>query len=322
MENRKIREAPSKNLAAIFLGSMMILSSILMIISRFASIEMMGVELSVKDGTLGIISRFVLLAGGLFILYKREKGNYFAIGVYAMTLGASRLMRAVPNLVTESDVAFVIAIAITVLSVNLIATGYNHITVRMKNPLNMRYTTLSIVAVYIITLLYFAYIRESPTILFQYFPDTIWYLPLYISLLLILYSKDVIETAPIGRIRQFTRQTACKVNLGRTIIISEEDSMKIKDGLRSPEGWRSRKVGRNTILEEKVTFGTTSGDRDVILERNGRDDYLRITVIDDGTDSFIDGYRMKVSSYRESDRTLELLDDKGTCAILHIRGCE
>ncbi|MBO7409724.1 MAG: hypothetical protein J6T68_02175, partial [Candidatus Methanomethylophilaceae archaeon] len=237
MDNRRIRETVNKNYAGAALGSMMIVVSALMLITRFTSLEIDGTEVSVDDGVLGIISRFLLLLGGVVILVGLKRGNYYAVGMYALTLGTSRMLRTLPNLVAESDVTFYIAVVVVLLSANLAATGYNHLTIRMKNPLTMRYTTLSIVSVYAVVLLYFAYIGRSPMIMMEYLPDMVWYIPLYLSLLAVLYSKEVVDHSPMGRIMHFSGEVANKMNLGTRISVSEDDAEKIRDGFRNSPGW-------------------------------------------------------------------------------------
>ncbi len=319
MENRSMREAAKKKRAGIFLGSMMVLCAVLMLIVRFTSLEIGDLVLSVDDGPLGIISRFILLAGGIAIIVGRNRGNYFAIGVYAMTLGMSRLLRSLPGLIAESDITFYISIFIVVLSANLVLTGYNHLTVMMKNPLSMRYTTILIVVGYAVALLYFAYSHQSPKIIMEYLPDTIWYIPLYLSLLVILYSAELVNNSPIGRIRNFSGLVADRAHLGNIIEISEDDAAKIKEGFNRPQGWNEKTIDGILVHESTVTFYTGKRDRDVILERSDDNDELRMTVIDDRTDSFINGYRMRASSYTESDDMLVLRDGIGVCATLRIR---
>ena len=296
----------------------MILSSLLMLITRFTSLEVDGTELSVDDGPLGIVSRFILLIGGFIILIGREKGNYFAVGIYALILGSSRLIRTLPNLIAESDFTFNVAIVMVLLSANLAYTGYNHLTVKLKNPLNMRYTTILIIGIYGIVLLYFAYIGKSARIVMEYLPDVIWYVPLYVALLGVLFSKQVVDNSPMGRISRFSGEMSSKVKIGSIISVSEEDAEKIRDGFRDPQGWKEKSVGGTSVRETMVTFVTDGGDRDVILERCDFDGDLRITVIDDVTDSFINGYRMKASSYSESDGKIELMDGTGVCAVLNV----
>ena len=291
----------------------------LMIIVRFTSIEIGDLILSVDDGALGILSRFILLAGGIAIIVGRNRGNYFSIGVYAMTLGVSRLIRSLPGLIDESDITFNISIFIVLLSANLALAGYNHLTVMMRNPLNMRYTTIAIISAYLIALLYFAYSHQSPRIIMEYLPDTIWYIPLYISLLLILYSQDLVNNAPMGRIRSFSGVIADRTHLGNVIEISEEDAAKIKDGFNGPKGWKEKNIGGTHVHEEMVTFHTGKRDRDVILERSDDVDELRLTVIDDCTDSFVNGYRIRASSFTECEDKLVLQDGIGISATLHIR---
>jgi len=319
MENRKVREADKRKEAGTFLGIMMVLCAILMIVVRFTPVKIGDLILSVDDGPLGIASRFILLLGGIGIIVGRRRGNYFAIGAYAMTLGVSRLLRSLPGLVSESDITFNISIFIVLLSAYLALSGYNHLTVRMKNPLNMRHTTIAIIVAYVVALLYFAYTHQSPRIIMEYLPDTIWYIPLYVSLLAVLYSKELVDNSPIGRIRHFSSVIADRTHLGNTIEISEEDADKIRDGFKGADGWRCKTIDGILVHEETVTFHTGKRDRDVILERSDDRDEVRFTVIDDSTDSFINGYRIKASTFSEDDGALVLRDTIGICATLRIR---
>lgn len=322
MDNRKVREAPAKYGAGTFLAITMMVCAAFMLLTRFFSLEIDGVLLSVDDGAIGIFSKAMLIIGGLIILIKRRKGNYFAVGIYALTLGTSRLIRSFPNLAAESDIRFYSAIVIIALSANLAITGYNHLTVRMKNPINMRYTTLVTLAIYCTVLLYLVYIGADPKIVFNYLPDVMWYIPVYVALLVVLFSREIVDNSPLGRIRSFSAETADKFGLGDDLSVSAEDVEKIKAGIKGPEGWKVKEIGGSAVSEETVTFCSRRGDRDVVLERCEGDGGLNITVIDDREDSFINGCRLKVSSYNEFHGILELVDDTGVCAVLHVRGLQ
>ena len=319
MENRRMRETPPSYKAGIFLGITMVVCAIIMLITRFASLEIDGETISVEDGPLGILSRFMLLLGGAIILLKRKKGNYFAVGMYALTLGLSRLVRSIPYLGAESDIVFYSGVFIVILSGNLAITGYNHLTIRMRDPLNMRITTLIILLFYAVVLMYFIYIDEKPVVILRFMPDVVWYIPIYVMLLIVLFSKEVVDNSPLGRIRTHVSETADRFGLGEEITISEEDAEKIKAGIAGPQGWKVKVIGGVEILEENVTFESRRGDRDVVLERCEGDGTLRITVVDDREDSFINGRRLSVSSYNESHGSLDLIDGRGVCAKLNVR---
>ncbi len=319
MENRRARETPPSYKAGIFLGITMVVCAIIMLITRFASLEIDGETISVEDGPLGILSRFMLLLGGAIILLKRKKGNYFAVGMYALTLGLSRLVRSIPYLGAESDIVFYSGVFIVILSGNLAITGYNHLTIRMRDPLNMRITTLIILLFYAVVLMYFIYIDEKPVVILRFMPDVVWYIPIYVMLLIVLFSKEVVDNSPLGRIRTHVSETADRFGLGEEITISEEDAEKIKAGIAGPQGWKVKVIGGVEILEENVTFESRRGDRDVVLERCEGDGTLRITVVDDREDSFINGRRLSVSSYNESHGSLDLIDGRGVCAKLNVR---
>ena len=319
MENRRMREAPPSYKAGIFLGITMMVCAIIMLVTRFASLEIDSEMISVEDGPLGILSRFMLLVGGAIILLKRKKGNYFAVGMYALTLGLSRLIRTIPYLGAESDIVFYSGVFILIISGNLAVSGYNHLTIRMRNPLNMRITTLLILLFYAILLLYLAYIEVKPIVILIIIPDAIWYIPIYVMLLLVLFSKEVVYNSPMGRIRTHVSETADRFGLGEDITISEEDAEKIKAGIAGPQGWNVKVIGGMEVLEENVTFESRRGDRDVVLERCEGDGLLRITVVNDRDDSFINGRRLSVSSYNESHGCLDLIDGVGVCAKLNVR---
>ena len=293
--------------------------AIIMLVTRFASLEIDSEMISVEDGPLGILSRFMLLVGGAIILLKRKKGNYFAVGMYALTLGLSRLIRTIPYLGAESDIVFYSGVFILIISGNLAVSGYNHLTIRMRNPLNMRITTLIILLFYAILLLYLAYIEVKPIVILIIIPDAIWYIPIYVMLLLVLFSKEVVYNSPMGRIRTHVSETADRFGLGEDITISEEDAEKIKAGIAGPQGWNVKVIGGMEVLEENVTFESRRGDRDVVLERCEGDGLLRITVVNDRDDSFINGRRLSVSSYNESHGCLDLIDGVGVCAKLNVR---
>ena len=319
MENRRAREAPPSYKAGIFLGITMMVCAIIMLVTRFASLEIDSEMISVEDGSLGILSRFMLLVGGAIILLKRKKGNYFAVGMYALTLGLSRLIRTIPYLGAESDIVFYSGVFILIISGNLAVSGYNHLTIRMRNPLNMRITTLIILLFYAILLLYLAYIEVKPIVILIFIPDAIWYIPIYVMLLLVLFSKEVVYNSPMGRIRTHVSETADRFGLGEDITISEEDAEKIKAGIAGPQGWNVKVIGGMEVLEENVTFESRRGNRDVVLERCEGDGLLRITVVNDRDDSFINGRRLSVSSYNESHGCLDLIDGVGVCAKLNVR---
>ena len=314
-----MREAPPSYKAGIFLGITMMVCAIIMLVTRFASLEIDSEMISVEDGPLGILSRFMLLVGGAIILLKRKKGNYFAVGMYALTLGLSRLIRTIPYLGAESDIVFYSGVFILIISGNLAVSGYNHLTIRMRNPLNMRITTLIILLFYAILLLYLAYIEVKPIVILIIIPDAIWYIPIYVMLLLVLFSKEVVYNSPMGRIRTHVSETADRFGLGEDITISEEDAEKIKAGIAGPQGWNVKVIGGMEVLEENVTFESRRGDRDVVLERCEGDGLLRITVVNDRDDSFINGRRLSVSSYNESHGCLDLIDGVGVCAKLNVR---
>ena len=322
MENRSVREAPKRWVAGAFLSLMMIFTGTILLIMQTGSFDYNeGIIVKSSGDIFVVLSRIALILGGVIILIKRKMGNYFAIGIYALTLGISRLLRSIPYLVSENDITFYSNFILIIIGINLIVGGYNHLTVRTRNPVVMRYTTLGIVIGYVLLHIFIIYKQYDPALLYEYAADSMLYLPLYVALLFVLFSKEVVNNAPMGRIKRLSAITAQRFSVGECVSVSMEDGQKIIDGFSSPS-WKEETVGGIVKREEQVTFHTKIGDRDVILNRWEDDPALYITVIDDHTDSFITGHRIRADSYVQDNETIELIDEKGICASIRMEAME
>ena len=322
METRRIREAPKKWIAGTFLGLTMMVCGVMLLFTQTQSWDFSTTSsLFDKDNAYLTISRILLCVGGAVILIGRKRGNYFAVGIYAMTLGISRVIRSLPNLVSPSDTVFYVNLILVIVGVNLAIGGYNHLTVRTRNPAVTRATTTAILIVYLIIHLFFLYFGSiyGITIQFLYdnFADVMWYMPLYLALIFVLFSKEVINNAPMGRLNFMSQVTAQRVFMGENVSVSEEDSNKIVEGFSSPS-WKETTVGGIRMMEEHVTFHTKMGDRDAVMEKWEGDPRIYISVVDDIRDSFITGHRIKASDYIIQNGRLELIDESGVCASIRI----
>ena len=320
MDTRRSREAKSGTYATLLLGVMMLFVGLgMMIHSRFPPDD--GFELfRLADGPWAFVGRSILVAGGFILLIYRRKGNYFAVGVYAMALGLSRIVRLVPGLFDESDLKFYYTIVMLIIAFNMALGGYNHLTVRTRNPTMMRITAILMLSVYLVALIYM-YVNELPIrSVLSSTADLLWYLPLYVALLVILSTKEITHNVPITRIKRYSRSMSFAAYIGDYVSVSEEDADAIREGLTDTSGWQERSVANMHVRERRITFRTDIGDRDVILNRVSGIDGLLISVIDDSTDSFVAGKRFNVRSYKESRDVMELYDSNGVCAVIRVGG--
>ena len=322
MDNRKIRETPNSTDAALLLGAIMVAVGIGMIVMRILQYENEWTIIHLQDGPCGYISRTVVVIGGVLILLFRKRGNYFAVGAYAITLGISRVIRSLPDLLSSSDLRFYSSLAFIVIGVNLVYSGYNHLTVRTKNPFIMKMTAIILLSAYLVGLLYMLCFDVDTTVILSNNTDIIWYLPLYVALIIILSSKDVMENVPMGRIKRYSSLFSQKMNLGGPLTISRSDADKISEALLDDCPWTERSIGSLSIKEDVVSFGTVSGQRDVVVGKVTGKEGIVLSIVDDSRDSFVTGLRFRVTGCVRTDDTLELRDEKGTCAILSIGGME
>ena len=324
MNSRERREKGYSIIPSLFLALMMIVTGIFMTAIRLSGIEYGDDQFFVEDNTFGLVGRAILIIGGIAIFYTtyKKKGNYYAVGIYALTLGLSRVIRSLPGLVAQSDITFYVSMVFLVIGGNLAWGGYNHVTVKTRNPGNMKYTSMSLLAILCLILGFAAYLDYDVIEAFLENVTMMGYLPLYLGLIIVLYSKELTENAPFARIARFLREISSNVYVGDEIRVTEEDAKTIQDGFSSVDSWPQIYVGDKAIREKTVEFHTHNGVKDVILERWPDSDELYLTVINDKTDSLIGGQRVRSVGYQTEDGVMVLYDSRGTCTIIRIGGME
>ena len=322
MNNREKREQGYNIIPSLFLALMMIATGILMLSIRLVAIDYGDNIFFVEDNDYGILGRALLIVGGLAILYTtfKKKGNYYAVGMYALTLGLSRVVRSLPGLVSQSDITFYSSLVFIVIGGNLAWGGYNHITVKTRNPGTMKYTAMALLAIISLALGFAAYTGFDVVETFLEDITFMGYLPLYLGLIIVLYSKELVENAPFARIVRVIRDISANTYVGDEIRVTEMDARTIQDGFSSADTWPIIYVGDMIIREKVVEFHTHNGIKDVVLERWPGSDELYVTVINDRTDSLIGGQRVQAIGYHIDGDVMTLYDSKGTCTIIRIGG--
>ena len=237
-----------------------------------------------------------------------------------MTLGLSRVVRSIPGLLSSSDFEFYPALVFTIIGGNLFYSGFNHLTVRTRNPTSMRYTAIALLTLYALILLYVYYIGGDVIYTFLSDINMVGYIPLYIGLLALLYSREITENNPIGRIASFMHSLSANTYVGDNITISEEDAKGIEEGFSDCASWTETDVNGITVKERCVVFHTHNGDKDVIIQRWPDNEGLYLSLINDRIDSFIGGQRIRAIGYELSDGMIVLTDDRGACVFMTIGG--
>jgi len=330
VDNRWRREYRYSNMPSLFLAIMMIATGMLMVSLRLFGWEYEGEQIFVEDNEFGLFGRAILILGGLYILYcvYRKKGNYYSIGIYALTLGLSRVIRSIPGLMAPNDgdfindIRFYSSLVFIVIGGNLALNGWNHLTVKTKDPGRMKYVALLLLCVYSLFLGYSIYAGEDVRVVFLSNANMFGYLPLYVGLLTVLFTRELIENSPTGRIAQFLSTMSSSVYVGDSITISDEDAQKITEGFRNTDDWREIVVGDMVLRENSIVMSTHNGEKDVVLEKLPGSDCVYFTIINDINDSFVGGQRMKVTRYEIDGDVLNLYDAESLCAIMRVRrGC-
>ena len=330
MNNRERREHRYSNIPSLILAAMMIATGMLMVSLRLFGWEYEGAQIFIEDNEFGLLGRAILIVGGLYILYSayKKKGNYYSIGIYALTLGLSRIIRSIPGLLAPNDgyllndIRFYASLVFIVIGANLALSGLNHLTVKTKDPGRMKYVAMLLLCIYTLFLGYSIYSGEDVRVVFLSNANMFGYLPLYVGLLTVLFTKELIENSPTGRIAQFLSTMSSSVYVGDYITISDEDAQKIVEGFRNTDDWKEMVVGDMVLRENSIVMSTHNGDKDVVVQKWPDSDCLYFTLINDITDSFVGGQRMKVIRYEIDGDVMNLYDAESLCATMAIRrGC-
>ena len=328
MNNRERRERRYNTIPSLFLAATMIGTGLLMVSLRVFGLDYGDEQISIEDNEFGLLGRAILIVGGLAILFSvyKKKGNYFAVGIYALTLGLSRVIRSFPGLMAPNDGAFLnnvrfyAALVFIVIGANLALSGYNHLTVRTKDPGRMKYVSFLLLTVYSLYLGYSLYMGEDVVGIFLSEVNMFGYLPLYVGLLAVLFTRELIENAPTGRIAWFLSSMSSSVYVGDSITISRDDADRIAEGFGNTDSWKEIAVGDMVLKESSIVMNTHNGNKDVVLERWPDSDCLYLTVINDIDDSFVGGQRMKVVRYETEGDVMNLYDSEGLCATMKVGG--
>ncbi len=328
MNNREKRERRYNTIPSLFLAAMMIGTGLLMVSLRIFALDYGEDQIFIEDDAFGLIGRAILIVGGLAILYSvyKKKGNYFAVGIYALTLGLSRVIRSFPGLLVPNDGAFLndfrfyAALVFIVIGGNLALCGYNHLTVRTKDPGRMKYVSLLLLTVYTLYLGYGVYSGEDVVRIFLDDVNMFGYLPLYVGLLAVLFTRELIENAPTGRIASFLSSMSSSVYIGNSITISRDDADRIVEGFGNTDSWKELVVGDIVLKESSIVLNTHNGNKDVVIERWPGTDCLYLTVINDINDSFVGGQRMKAVRYEMDGDVMNLYDPEGLCITMTVGG--
>ena len=300
----------------------MVLVGVAMVLIRVFEVDYGDDTYFVEDNDFGLVGRAILIVGGLAILFNRHKGNYYAVGIYALTLGLSRVIRSLPGLVAESDITFYMSLIFLVVGGNLAWGGYNHLTVKTRNPATMRYTALALLLLFSLFLGYMAYSDVDVVAALLADINIYGYLPLYAGLLAVLYSKELLENIPLARVSRFLRDVSSNGYAGDYLAITEEDAKKIEEGFSGADSWDEIDVGGTLIKETVITFHAHNGVKDVILERWPDSDVLYLNLINDRMDSFIGGQRVRAAGYVIEGDRMDRFDSSGVCAIIRIGGID
>lgn len=307
MDNRAIREAKKPTKLSLILPVVMIVVGLISIYSA-TELKIRGEEINIYYAS----AKIILIVAGLIPLMTPRRTAYMSIGFYALGLGAGRAIRSIPQILSPSPVICFVGLILLVCGANLAYNGVNYMTIRSRAPVMMRYMTLILATVYLVLFFYELYMGISVQDIFMEDPDNIGYMVLYCTLLVVLFSKEVTDDMPLGRVDVKLTDICSNVHMGNTVSISAPDLAVLKDGLGGNEDWSRKTVCGETVGESCIQLQTAYGLRDVVVQKWSGRPGLFLSVVDDRRDSFISGKRFNVIRIDEGDGIVLLCCEDGT----------
>ena len=80
-----------------------------------------------EDQLYGVAINIAPIICGLLILFDKHKSVFWAVGLYAIGIGASKLIRNLPGIFSESMFTFIFNVVFTVMAGNLVYSGVRYI---------------------------------------------------------------------------------------------------------------------------------------------------------------------------------------------------
>lgn len=261
------------------------------------------------------ISRFVRLpgslmfiAGGLLIILDSRRNFVRSVGLYALSMGLSRILMVVPLLLSQEDVSNGVGWLIAILGINLVYSGYSMLSGSVRGKWGILIASGAYVFIYLLLIGMFMLIYRDEdffTLMENILPLILSFMMYFVLLWLldtdeIRYGDKISRHITILRSIDNTHRAAC------LLTFVPEDAKKIQSG----EGWETFDHDNGPVEKElRVESESPTGITYVTIQKWYGDEHLYFTLsaYKDGTLTLAERFTVNSVRIDEKDHSIMYL---------------
>lgn len=265
-----------------------------------------------------VASKLLLMAMGFVIILDPKKSIMRAVGLYAIALGAGRVVRSLVGLTSPDDIQFLFSLAMIALGLNLATCGVTYMNNTSKNARRMTLTAYAIFLAYFLEIVYRAFLGEDLLKLLISKYDTVAFLIMYGVYIVILNSREIRYNIPLERVLMDVDGIGNASGVPKGASISESDLALIREGLTDNPSWNSLESGP-AGWETSLKLGGRSAGTIIFSKMRDSGDVL-VTLVSDPDGTFLQGSRFFMRSLSlEGDSHAVIRGDDGIYMKIQIR---
>ncbi len=263
----------------------------------------------------------MFIAGGLLILLDTRRNFVRSVGLYALSMGLSRIVMVLPLLLSQEDFCNGVGWLIALLGINLIYSGYSMLSgsVRGKWGILLASGAYVVLSLILISFLIIVYQNTGLDTILDMILPMILNFSMYFILLWLLDTDEIRYGDKMSRHIEILRNIDNTHRAAGLLSFLPEDARKLYSG----KGWEEFHLQNGPVEKElKIESESASGITYVTVQKWYHDDHLYFTLsaFKDGTLTMAERFKVNSMHYDNGENsTMYLLGDTGNIVLVDVR---
>ncbi len=264
---------------------------------------------------------FMFIAGGLLILLDSRRNFVRSVGLYALSMGLSRIVMVAPLLLSQEDFSNGVGWLIAILGINLIYSGYSMLSGSVRGKWGILIASGAYVFIYLLLIgfLILAFKDNGLEFTFNMVAPFMLNFMMYFILLWLLDTDEIRYGDKMSRHISILRSIDNTHRAAGVLSFTPQDAKKLASGV----GWEEFHLQNGPVEKEmKLESENKNGITYVTVQKWYHDDHLYFTLsaFKDGTVTLAERFRINKVVYDEHQiGTMYLLGDAGTLVVVDVK---
>ncbi len=263
----------------------------------------------------------MFIVGGLLILLDSRRNFVRSVGLYALSMGLSRVVMVLPLLLSQEDISNGIGWLIALLGFNLIYSGYSMLSGSVRGKWGILIASGCYVVIYLLLIgfIILMFQGNSPEFIFDIVSPYILNFMMYFVLLWLLDTDEIRYGDKMSRHISILRNIDNTHRAAGLLTFTPQDAKKLASG----KGWEEFHLQNGPVEKEmKLESETKTGITYVTVQKWYNDDHLYFTLsaYKDGTITLAERFRINRVVYNDDGNNLMyLLGDTGNIVLVDVK---